>query len=75
MEKMLLTYERLNGEYLDWALRYGENRNEDDLRFGQYLNSKYSMVSFNDVFYFEDYESVYSSLLNDLYKKIKIKDE
>ena len=43
---MQLDYTRLNGEYLNWALKYGEERNEDDLRFGQYLLSKYDMSDF-----------------------------
>lgn len=67
---MQLDYTRLNGEYLNWALKYGEERNEDDLRFGQYLHSKYDMSHFNvDVFYIEDYEKVYSELLKDLYER------
>ena len=67
---MQLDYTRLNGEYLNWALKYGEERNEDDLRFGQYLYSKYDMSHFKvDVFYTEDYEKTYSELLKDLYER------
>jgi hypothetical protein len=67
---MQLDYTRLNGEYLNWALKYGEERNEDDLRFGQYLLSKYDMSNFKvDVFYIEDYEKTYSELLKDLYER------
>ena len=66
---MKLTYQRLNGEYLSWSLENGEGRNEDDLRFGQYLYSKYDgMKDFTDVFYIESCEEVYSILLTDLYK-------
>jgi len=61
---MQLDYTRLNGEYLNWALKYGEERNEDDLRFGQYLLSKYDMSD-----YIEDYEKTYSELLKDLYER------
>ena len=67
---MQLDYTRLNGEYLNWALKYGEERNEDDLRFGQHLLSKYDMSNFKvDVFYIEDYEKTYSELLKDLYER------
>lgn len=70
-EKMMeLTYERINGEYLSWALENGENRDKNDLRFGQYLYTKYDMSQFKtDVFYFEDYERVYSEILKELYEQ------
>jgi len=72
MKNRVLTYSLLNGEYLSWALRYGDDRNENDLRFGQYLHSKYDMSEFKiDVFYFEDYEEVYSELLKDLYERVE----
>ena len=67
---MELTYERINGEYLSWALENGENRDKNDLRFGQYLHTKYDMSQFKtDVFYFEDYEEVYSEILKELYEQ------
>lgn len=67
--KMELNYSRLIGEYLDWSLTHGDGRNKQDLRFGQYLWSKYdNMKLFSDVFYTESCETVYSTLLNDLYK-------
>jgi hypothetical protein len=66
---MELNYSRLNGEYLNWSLKNGDGRNSDDLRFGQYLHSKYNnMNQFTDVFYFESCEFVYSTLLKDLYE-------
>lgn len=70
MKARELTWERLNNEYLNWALKYGEERNEDDLRFGQYLDSKYDMDKqwSDSIFYLEDYEKVYSELLNKLYE-------
>ena len=40
---MKLTIERLNGEYLSWALEFGQGRNDQDLRFGQYIESKYDI--------------------------------
>lgn len=70
LKKRKLTYESLNGEYLNWALKYGEERNEDDLRFGQYITNKYDMLYFTvDVFNIEDYEETYSELLRDLYER------
>lgn len=70
MKARELTWERLNHEYLNWALKYGEERNEDDLRFGQYLDSKYVIDKewSDSIFYLEDYEIVYSELLNKLYE-------
>lgn len=66
---MQLDWSRLNGEYLNWSLKNGDGRNSDDLRFGQYLHSKYdNMNQFTDVFYFESCEFVYSTLLKDLYE-------
>ena len=67
---MQLDWSRLNGEYLSWSLENGEGRNVQDLRFGQYLWSKYdNMKEFTDVFYFESCEDVYSTLLKDLHEK------
>jgi hypothetical protein len=67
--KMELNYSRLNGEYITWSLTNGDGRNEQDLRFGQYLYSKYdNMKNFTDVFYKESCEEVYSILLTDLHK-------
>ena len=65
---MELNLTRLNGEYLSWAIENGDGRNKEDLRFGQYLWSKYQMRDFTDVFYVESCETVYSTLLRDLYK-------
>lgn len=65
---MILDWHRLNGEYLNWSLKTGDGRNEDGLRFGQYLSTKYNnMQEFTDVFYIESCETVYSTLLKDLY--------
>lgn len=67
---MILDYSRLNGEYLNWAIENGDGRNSDDLRFGQYLWSKYdNMKDFTDVFHMESCETVYSTLLNEFYKE------
>lgn len=70
MKARELTYERLNGEYLQWALNHGDERDNNDIRFGQMLHNKYDMSMFNtDVFYKEGCEDVYSELLKDLYER------
>lgn len=67
---MELNWSRLNNEYLTWSLKNGDGRNSDDLRFGQYLWSKYNnMGSFTDVFNYESCEAAYSRLLKDLYER------
>ena len=40
---MQLTIERLNGEYLNWSLQWGQGRNDQDLKFGQYISNKYDI--------------------------------
>ena len=65
---MELTIERLNGEYLDWALRYGQGRNDQDLRFGQFLDWKYDLkLHLSDrsvgLFYNESVDEVYDEIL------------
>jgi len=66
---MELNYSKLNGEYISWSIAHGDDRNEQDIRFGQYLWSKYNnMSNFTDVFYVESCETTYSTLLSDLHK-------
>lgn len=72
--KKILDYTRLNGEYLNWSLKYGDGRNDQDLRFGQYLDTKYWMTRFRtDVFYEESCERTYSRLLTELHETVKTK--
>ena len=66
---MQLTIERLNGEYLDWALQWGQGRNDQDLRFGQFLDSKYNLkLHLSDrsagLFYNESVDEVYDEILH-----------
>lgn len=66
---MQLTIERLNGEYLDWALQWGQGRNDQDLRFGQYLDVKYDLqLHLSDrsvgLFYNENVDEVYDKILH-----------
>ena len=65
---MQLTIERLNGEYLEWTLQWDQGRNEQDLRFGQYLDVKYNLnfhISDRSVglFYNENVDEVYDKIL------------
>ena len=65
---MELTIERLNGEYLDWALQWGQGKNDQDLRFGQFLDWKYDLkLHLSDrsvgLFYNESVDEVYDEIL------------
>ena len=65
---MQLTIERLNGEYLNWTLQWLQGRNDQDLRFGQYLDWKYDLkLHLSDrsvgLFYNESVDEVYSEIL------------
>jgi len=60
---MKLTLERLNIEYLSWAVESGEGRDKQDIRFGQYLHNKYDIPSRLDVFYIEKTTKAYDTLL------------
>lgn len=55
--KESLTTELLESEFRAWTTP----RNKDDLRFGQYLYSAYSLVP-DSVFYTEDPKRVYEIL-------------
>jgi len=64
---MQLTIERLNGEYLDWTIRFGQGRNDQDLRFGQFLDWKYDLgLHLSDrsanLFYNERVDEVYDEI-------------
>lgn len=61
---MQLTLERLNGEYLSWAVEFGEGRNNNDIRFGQMIHNKYDLPGKVDVFYIESTEKAYQGLLS-----------
>lgn len=62
---MQLTPERLNLEYIQWTLTNLGNRNKDDLRFGQYIDSKYDVDRHqyvDDYFYVEAADKAYDLL-------------
>lgn len=65
---MQLTIERLNNEYLNWTINYDQGRNDQDLRFGQYLDLKYNLeLHLSDrsvgLFYNESTDEVYNEIL------------
>ena len=63
---MELNLSLLGSEYRIWNMRWSNGRNKDDLRFGQYLWSKYeNMKDFTDVFNFESAEKAYNTLIED----------
>ena len=64
---MQLTIERLNGEYLNWTLQWSQGRNDQDLRFGQFLDWKYDLkLHLSDrsvgLFYNESVDEVYNEI-------------
>lgn len=56
----LLTAESLAEEYLTWCKQYN-NRNHQDLRFGQYIWNKYGVLgkSAPEIFYAENVGDAY----------------
>lgn len=71
-ENMELTWSRLNGEYLNWSLKWGDLRDEDGQTWGQLLNRKYNMTAFKTNELSESFVSVerlYKMLLQELYDR------
>jgi len=65
---MKFDIEHLNLEYLAWTVSWGQGRNDQDLRFGQYLDWKYDLkLHLSDrsvgLFYEEKVDAVYHSIL------------
>jgi hypothetical protein len=66
---MKFDIEHLNLEYLNWKIQWMDGRNDQDLRFGQYLDSKYDLKLHlsdrsADLFYKESCEEVYQTIYN-----------
>lgn len=61
---MKMTPERLNLEYIQWTTVNGIGRDDNDIRFGQYIHNKYDLPVKVDVFYTEKADRSYSVLLN-----------
>lgn len=71
-KNMELTWSRLNGEYLNWSLKWGDLRDEDGQTWGQLLNRKYNMTAFKTNELSESFVSVerlYKMLLQELYDR------
>lgn len=76
MKEKAITFEDLSMEYLAWKDSYGDGRNENDIRFGQYIHNKYDMSSCNfgaddfinkaDGFYSEKTQDAYEIISNRL---------
>ena len=61
-----LTPDALENEFFIWHMSYGSNgRNEDDLRFGQYLHINYDMEGLTNVFHKENAADVCKILYKD----------
>lgn len=68
---MKFDIEHLNLEYINWTVQWGKGRNDQDLRFGQYLDWKYDLqMHLSDrsvgLFYDENVDAVYHTLLRTL---------
>lgn len=62
-----ITYNILSSEYQIWISKYKNGRNEQDLRFGQYLHINYDMSNVIDVFHKESATQVFNILVKQLF--------
>lgn len=63
--KPVLTSENLSSEYIAWDFFHKDGRNEEDLRFGQYIHNAYRLVP--DVgFYTESSSEAYVEIYEKL---------
>ena len=73
--KQYLTLAQLTEEWATWYNQFGEKRNNEDLRFGQYIWSKYLLADLfegdvNDGFYEEQTSKAFKTI----YSQIVLKD-
>ena len=64
-----LTIERLNGEYLNWTLQFGEENNNLNISFSQYISFNYEFKAnpnVMDSFGIENTTSTYNILIKTL---------
>jgi hypothetical protein len=56
MSKFNLSMDHLTKEYIDWVIKHGVGRDQNDLRFGQYLCNHFLIAgeSAPEIFYEED---------------------
>jgi hypothetical protein len=62
-----LTIQILDIEYQSWVSNYGKGRNEDDLRFGQYIHNNFLVLPEGnqiDGYYTEMPETAYHVIAN-----------
>jgi len=72
MEKLDLTWSKLNAEYLNWSLKWGDQYDKYGQTWGQLLNRKYDMSAFKTNELSESFISVerlYKMLLDELYNR------
>lgn len=67
---MKLTLDQLNIDYAAWALSFGDGRDTQDIRFGQYVHNKYDMSDIEaDAFNEESSEKAFIKLVKELYER------
>lgn len=54
-------------EYVHWIRTYGNGRNEDDLRFGQYLINKYGTGKSCPAVFYEESASVVFTAVTEMF--------
>jgi len=70
MASKVLSWTRLQEEYENWSSNYGEGRDLNDIRFGQYLYITYDLSEFNvDPFYPEGCENIFAMLARDMHDR------
>lgn len=57
----MLTLAQLKNEYMIWNACFGNGRNHNDIRFGQYIYNKWTVES-NSSYVIEDASKVYELL-------------
>ena len=68
---MKLNINILNNEFLMWTGDFGNGRNKQDLRFGQFMYLKYNIdIKKQEGFYDEIPRYSYSKIINNLNNKI-----
>ena len=66
MRKPVLNSQDLISEYAIWGVQYGNGRNKQDLRFGQYIHNTYHLVP--DVGFYTEYAT---DAFEELYDKLQ----
>lgn len=72
---MKFDIEHLNLEYINWKIQWKDGRNDQDLKFGQYLDAKYGLKLHlsdrsTDLFYEESCEAVYQEILGVMLRNV-----